>query len=118
MLSTMTSSKPVQRAARRRGKLHRAHGDPRVPQAIAARHRINTAPLAMTLPRRPTSGGDVHTRAIERLDLAVDNRERSSEQSKAAQGGPDERTAAVALAAANEQVAAREAWVKYIEHGY
>ena len=25
---------------------------------------------------------------------------------------------AVALAAANEQVAAREAWVKYIEHGY
>lgn len=72
----------------------------------------------MTLPRRPTSGGGVHARAIERLDLAVDDRERSSEESKAAQGGPDDRTAAVALAAANEQVAAREAWVKYIEHGY
>ena len=43
---------------------------------------------------------------------------RASEQSKAAQGGPDERTAAVALAAANEQLAAREAWVKYIEHRY
>jgi hypothetical protein len=24
----------------------------------------------------------------------------------------------LALAAANEQVAAREAWVKYVEHGY
>jgi hypothetical protein len=114
----MTSSTPVQRAAQRRGKQHRARRARRVPQAIAARHRLNTGQLAMTLPRRPTSGGDVRTRAIERLDLAVDNRERSSEQSKAAQGGPDERTAAVALAAANEQLAAREAWVKYIEHGY
>jgi hypothetical protein len=114
----MTSSKPVQRAAQRRGKLNRAPDDPRVPQAIAARRRLNTGRLAMTLPRRPVSGGDVHARAIERLDLAVDDRERSSEDSKAAQGGPDERTAAVALAAANEWVAAREAWVKYIEHGY
>ena len=118
MLSTMTSSTPVQRAAQRRGKLHRARGDPRVPHAIAARHRLNTGPLAMTLPRRPTRGGDAHARAIERLDLAVDDRKRSSQQSKAAQAGPDERTAAIALAAANEQVAAREAWVKYIEHGY
>jgi hypothetical protein len=114
----MTSSKPAQREAQRRRKLHRARGDPRVPQAIAARHRLNTVSLAMTLPRRPVSGGDVHARAIERLDLAVDDRERSSEESKAAQGGPDERTAAVALAAANEQLAAREAWAKYIEHGY
>ena len=118
MLSTMTSSTPVQRAAQRRGKLHRARRDPRVPQAIAARHRLDTVSLAMTLPRRPVSGGDVHARAIERLDLAVDDRERSSEESNAAQRGTDERTAAVALAAANEQVAAREACLKYIEHRY
>ena len=110
----MTSSTPVQRAAQRRRKLHRGRGDPRVPQAIAARHRLNTGQLA----RRPVSGGDVHARAIQRLELAIDDRERSSDQSQAAQGGPDERTAAVALAAANEQLAAREAWVKYIEHGY
>ena len=114
----MTSSTPVQRAAQWRGKLHRGRGDPRVPQAIAARHRLNAVRLAMTLPRRPVSGSDVHARAIERLDVAVDARERSSKQSEAAEGGPDERTAAVALAAANEQLAAREAWVKYIEHGY
>jgi hypothetical protein len=39
-----------------------------------------------------------------------------SEQSGAAQDGPDEWTAAAPLAAAT--VAAREAWVKYIDHGY
>jgi hypothetical protein len=71
----------------------------------------------MTLPRVPT-GREVHARAIERLELAVDDRERSRELSDAAHGGPDERTAAATLAAANEHVAAREAWVKYIEHGY
>jgi hypothetical protein len=114
----MTSSKPVQRAARRRGELHRDGGDSRVWQAIAARHRLNAGRFAMTLPHRPVRGSDVHARAIERLEVAVDDRERSSEESDAAQGGPDERTAAVALAAANEQVAAREAWVKYVEHGY
>ena len=71
----------------------------------------------MTLPRRPVSGGDVHARAIERLDVAVDDLERSSEESDAAQGRSDKRSAAVALAAANEQVAAREAWVRYVERG-
>ena len=114
----MTSGKPVLQAERRRGKQHRAGRDPRVRQAIAAHHRLNSDQLPMTLPRRPTGGGDVHARAIERLDVAVHHRERLSEQSEAAHGGADERTAAVELAAANEQVAAREVWVKYIEHGH
>ena len=70
------------------------------------------------MPRRPDRGGDIHAQAIERLDLAREDRERLSQESDAAQGGPDERTAEVALAAANETFAAREAWVKYIEHGY
>ena len=114
----MTSSKPVQQAARQRGELLRGGGDVRVRQVIAARHQLNTGRLAMTLPRRPVRGGDVHARAIERLDVAVDDLERASEESAVDPGRADERTAAVALAAANEQVAAREAWVKYIEHGY
>ena len=117
MLSTVATSKPVQRTTRRRGERHRGR-DSRVPQAIAARHRLNTGRLATTLPRRPVSGSDVHARAIERLHVAVDARERARAERDPAQGGPDERTAAVALAAANERVAAREAWVKYIEHGY
>ena len=72
----------------------------------------------MTLRRRPVRGGDVHTRANKRLDVAVDDFQRAKEESDAAQGQFDERAAAVALAAANEQLAAREAWVKYIEHGH
>jgi hypothetical protein len=78
---------------------------------------VNAGRLAMTLPHRP-KGGEVHVRAIDRLALAVDDRERSSKESDAAVGGPDERAAVLALAAANERVAAREAWVKYVEHGY
>ena len=50
--------------------------------------------------------------------MAVDDLERANEESAVDPGRADERTAAVALAAANEQLAAREAWVKYIEHGY
>jgi hypothetical protein len=72
----------------------------------------------MTLRRRPVKRGDVHARAIERLDVAVDALQRLSEERDAAQGQFDKRTADVALAAANEQLAAREAWVKYIEHGH
>jgi hypothetical protein len=60
----------------------------------------------------------VHAQAIERLRVALENRDRVSEESDAARGGHYERSAAVALAAANERVAARAAWVKYIERGY
>ena len=109
----MTRSDPPRRVARRHGGVHRA-GDRRIRGAIAARQRLSTGRLSMTLPPRPVRGGDVHAQAIERLRVAVDNLERVSEE----KGGPDERTAAIALAAANERVAAREAWVKYIEHGY
>src|SRR5216684_4203046 len=114
----MTSSQAVQRAARRRGELHCDGADPRIPQAIAARSQLNTVRLAMTLPRRPVRGGEVHARAIERLHVAVDDLEHSTEASHAAHGRFDKRSAAVGLAWANEQVAVREAWVKYIEHGY
>jgi hypothetical protein len=112
-----TSSKPAQRTARRRAEPRGDAGDRRVRQAIAARLSLNTVRLAMTLPRRPARGDDVHTRAIERLDDAVDDLEHLDEKSDAAHGRPDERIAAVALAAAHERVAAREAWVKYIERG-
>jgi hypothetical protein len=38
----MTTSKPSERAARRRGGLHRAAGDRRVAQTLAASRRLNT----------------------------------------------------------------------------
>jgi hypothetical protein len=117
-LSTMTSSQAAQRAAQWRGARHRDDDDARVRQVIAARQRLSTARLAMTLPHRPVRDGDAYARALERLDMAVDEAQRSSEEGEAAHGRRERRNAAVALAAANEQVAAREAWVKYIEHGH
>jgi hypothetical protein len=72
----------------------------------------------MTLPRRPVRDGEVHAQAIERLTMAVDDRQRLLAQNDAVWGTAGERGAVATLAAANEQLAAREAWVKYIEHGY
>jgi hypothetical protein len=121
-MTTMTSSKRGQRPARRRGEGHREGGDPRVPQAIAARGRLNTGRVRDAwihgLSHKPIRDGETHALAIRRLDAAVDNRERLSEQNDAVRGTAGERGGVVALAAANEQLAAREAWVKYIEHGY
>ena len=70
------------------------------------------------LPRGPFRDSDVRAQAIERLDAAVADRERLSQRSDSARGTTGERDAMDALAAANERFAAREAWVKYIEHGY
>jgi hypothetical protein len=97
-------------------------GDPRVAQVIAARHRLNTGRVGDAwihgLSRKPIRDGAAHALAIRRLDAAVDEDEHMSKQYDSARGTSGERGARVVLAAANEQLAAREAWVKYIEHGY
>jgi hypothetical protein len=72
----------------------------------------------MTLTHRPITGSEAHTQATDRLGDALDEQARRNQRRDAAEGTSDELTAAVGVAAANEQVAAREAWVKYIEHGY
>ena len=113
----MTSSDSVPRAAPRRSELHRADDGRRIRRAIAPRHRPNPGRLAMTLPRRLVRDGQVHAQAIERLNTAADDRQRLIEQNDAIQGAAGDR-GAVALAAANEQLATRQAWVEYIEHGY
>ena len=121
-MTTVTRSKPGQRAARRRGEGHRDGGDPRVAQVIATRHRLNTGRVGDAwihgLSNKPIRDGAVHALAIRRLHAAVDDHERLSRQNDAVRGTADQRGAVIALAAANEQLAAREAWLKYIEHGY
>jgi hypothetical protein len=74
--------------------------------------------VSMTLPCPPVTDSDVHTHATERLAAAIADRKHASRDSESSQGGPDERTCAVALAQANDNLAARHAWVHYIEHGY
>jgi hypothetical protein len=74
--------------------------------------------VSMTLPHKPAMGGEAHADALERLDVAVDDRERLSQSGEAPQGAAETRATVVAVAEADEQVAARGAWLHYIEHGY
>jgi hypothetical protein len=69
---TPTASKLSQRAARRRGELHRADGDRRVGQTIAADHRLS--------PRPPGSGQAwINGRKVGGTDARFAHLERSSD---------------------------------------
>ena len=72
----------------------------------------------MRFPEHPREGSEAHRSALQRLETAHTEQRHRSEVHDAAQGSPSEPSAASELAGANEQVAAREAWVKWIERGY
>jgi hypothetical protein len=72
----------------------------------------------MRFPETTRVGSEGHRDAIRRLDAAKAHRRWRSELHRAAQGTERERAAASGLAAADERVAAREAWVKWVERGY
>jgi hypothetical protein len=67
--------------------------------------------------RPPATRGDAHAAAVEKLDSALDEQVRKGRQEEVAAAGPAKLNAGVELAAANEQVAARKAWLDYVEHG-
>lgn len=58
------------------------------------------------------------THAVDRLQSARAERTRRSEQQDAATGSAQELEAATELNAADEQFAAREAWLKWIDRDY
>ena len=60
----------------------------------------------------------VHEDAVQRLDAARHERERLREADGEAEGTEEQLSAGVELSAANERVAAREAWLGYLERGY
>jgi hypothetical protein len=72
----------------------------------------------VTIPHSPRSGGEAHAEAIQRLDAARDDQHRRRQDDDDAQGSEREASAGVELSAANERVAASEAWLSYIERGY
>jgi hypothetical protein len=72
----------------------------------------------MRFPETTRVGSDGHKDAIKRLDAAKEYRRRRSEHHRAVHGTEHEGHAADRVAAADEQVAAREAWVKWVERGY
>ena len=69
-------------------------------------------------PDNPREGTEAHESAVRRLDAAKTDQRRKSEAHDATQDPAEEREAATDLAEANEELAAREAWVKWIERGY
>jgi hypothetical protein len=72
----------------------------------------------MRFPETTREGSEGHKEALRRLDAAKDERRHRNELHRAARGQQQARKAANGLAAADEQVAAREAWVKWVERGY
>jgi hypothetical protein len=72
----------------------------------------------MTIPHSPRTGGEAHADASQRLDAALDDQERLRQADDDAHGTETELTTGIELSAANERVAASEAWLRYIERGY
>ena len=67
---------------------------------------------------RPSRGGDVHQSARERLDAARDVETRLRDAAHAARGTAAEDVAGTDLYEAQERVAAREAWLIWLERGF
>lgn len=61
---------------------------------------------------------DIRAQAVARLDGAVQQRARCSNRYESARGSSEELPAFTALEAAEEQFAAREAWLKWIDRDY
>ena len=112
----------MQVPARPRDQAHRGGVHAQGGQVIAERSGLDAGRVGgervSGVPRKPVTGSDAHARATDRLVGAAADLEWLSQRNDAACGTRGEHAAMAALAAANERFAAREAWVKYIEHGY
>ena len=72
----------------------------------------------MKAPEVSRDGTRAHASAVRRRDAARSEQLRRSEVRARAHGIRDERSATSDLAAANQELAAREAWVRWVERGY
>ena len=59
--------------------------------------------------------GQEHERAVRRLDAALAEQQRSRDRYDAAVGGSARRVAAVPLHVADQEVAARDAWLRWVD---
>ncbi|MEA2272361.1 MAG: hypothetical protein QOI98_1069 [Solirubrobacteraceae bacterium] len=72
----------------------------------------------MRFPETSRAGTGAHRSALSRLDAAETHQRESTEAHDASRKTPRESAAATKLIAANETVAARKAWVSWVERGY
>lgn len=114
-------------ALRRRGGLHRADGNRRVGRAITARRKLATREVSSRRDAFPlytrdkdleepmATAGTEHARAERLLGAALAEQHRSRERYDAAVGRSAHLLAAVALHAADQAVAARDAWLRWVD---
>ena len=67
----------------------------------------------MKFPRRASADADGRADALDRLDDARDEKRHLAERRDAADAGPGEAEAAADLRAADQRLAAREAWAEW-----
>jgi hypothetical protein len=72
----------------------------------------------MRFPEHTRAGSEAHSGALRRLDEAHNQQREASDAHETSKQTPREPGATSDLAAANEQVAAREAWVSWVERGF
>jgi len=72
----------------------------------------------LQFPSSPATNSAEHASAMARRDAALDEQERAAADYEQSIGTRNELPADNALAGAREQVAAREAWVEWIERDY
>jgi hypothetical protein len=72
----------------------------------------------MKFPEVSRQGTEAHASAVRRRDTARSEQRSRREALATVQGTDRERQATSELAAANQELAAREAWVSWVERGY
>lgn len=72
----------------------------------------------MKFPELSRQGTEAHDSAVRRRDVARSQQRVRRDALVAARGTDEERSATSELAAANQEVVAREAWLSWVERGY
>jgi hypothetical protein len=67
---------------------------------------------------RPERGDETHARAVERLENAIDQQAELRDAAADARGTSDEDDADDKLQEAGARVAARDAWLTWVERGF
>jgi hypothetical protein len=126
-MASRTSHSTADLALRRRGGLHRADGNPRVGRTITARRKLAARAVSSRRDAGPLYTRDTHVeeteatlgkehdRAERRLSAAVAEQNRARERHDAAVGGSAHLLAAVGLHAADQEVAACDAWLRWVD---
>ena len=126
-MANRRSHSTADRALRRRGGLHRADGNRRVARTITARRELtahkgssrrDAGPLYTRdkdVEEMMATVGTEHDRAERRLGAALAEQRRSRERYDAAVGRSAHLHAAVGLHAADQDVAARDAWLRWVD---